>query len=63
MAEDLSGMGQSRNVREGSLAKTNQKELIENLKKIKALEDEINKAVASGVDQRKKEFRNLTKSS
>jgi len=62
MAEDLSGMGQSRNVREGSLAKTNQKELINNLKKIKALEDEINKAIASGVDQRKKEFRNLTKS-
>ena len=61
MAEDLSGMGQSRNVREGSLAKTNQKELINNLKKIKALEDEINKAIASGVDQRKKEFLNLTK--
>ena len=61
MAEDLSGMGQTRNVREGSIAKTNQKELIENLKKIKALENEINEAIAKGVDQRTKEFRDLTK--
>ena len=48
-------------VRGDYVAKTNQKEIIANLKKIKKLEDEIAAAIAAGVNQNSKQFTSLLK--